>query len=455
MTDHIRSIFRAGLAAVEPGQLVRDAIRNMSDADRRILDDAKRIIVVGAGKASGAMVAELEACLGFERMTGLVNVPEGTSVTTKRVRLHFARPAGHNHPTHAGVLGSCEMLQLLQSAGPDDVAIALISGGGSALMPCPIDGITLEDKQSITKRLHACGATIVEMNTVRKHLSAIKGGRMAEAFSGQRFLSFVLSDVVGNPLDVIASGPTVPDPTTYADALSILTKYRIDRPQAVLDFLQRGLDGHSKETPKSLPESCRTIVIGSNATALKAAKTKALELGYSVLDLGSDVEGESREVAQRVVDIIRRIRDHGEPVVPPACVIFGGETTVTLGPNSGRGGRNQELVLATMDCLGRDRFAGITVLSAGTDGEDGPTDAAGAVASMESFDQASCWGLSIREHLDRHDAYPFFERTGGLLKTGLTGTNVMDLGIVLIQESTSGGINRRRNATPDCRSERA
>lgn len=449
MTDHIRSIFRAGLDAVEPGQLVREAIRNLSDADRRILDEAKRIIVVGAGKACGAMAAELETCLGIERMAGLVNVPEGTNATTRRVRLHFARPAAHNHPTQAGVVGSCEILQLLRSAGPDDVAIALISGGGSALLPCPIDGITLEDKQSITKRLHASGATIVEMNTVRKHLSAIKGGRMAEAFSGQRFLSFVLSDVVGNPLDVIASGPTVPDPTTFADALAILTKYRIDRPQAVLDFLQRGFDGHSKETPKSLPESCRTIVIGSNATAREAAKTKALELGYSLLDLGSDVEGESRNAALRIVEIVLRIRDDWDPVAPPACVIFGGETTVTLGPSPGRGGRNQEFVLATMDFLGREQFADITVLSAGTDGEDGPTDAAGAVASMETFDQASKWGLSIREHLDRHDAYPFFERTGGLLKTGLTGTNVMDLGIVLIQESRSGGIIRRRNATPD------
>jgi hydroxypyruvate reductase/glycerate 2-kinase len=231
--------------------------------------------------------------------------------------------------------------------------------------------------------------------------------------------------------------------------LAILTKYRIDRPQAVLDFLQRGFDGHSKETPKSLPESCRTIVIGSNATAREAAKTKALELGYSLLDLGSDVEGESRNAALRIVEIVLRIRDDWDPVAPPACVIFGGETTVTLGPSPGRGGRNQEFVLATMDFLGREQFADITVLSAGTDGEDGPTDAAGAVASMETFDQASKWGLSIREHLDRHDAYPFFERTGGLLKTGLTGTNVMDLGIVLIQESRSGGIIRRRNATPD------
>lgn len=438
--DHARAIWDAGVAAVEPGKLVRDALANLSPHECNLIDSAPRILVVGCGKAGAAMAEACETALvkNIVRMTGVVNVPEGATATLNRIRLHYARPQGSNHPTEAGVAGAAEMLALMGSAGTDDVAICLISGGGSALLPLPVNGISLSDKQSTTKLLHASGVSIREMNAVRKHLSRIKGGRLAQAFRGKFLLALIVSDVVGDPLDVIASGPTAPDPTTYADALDVLNRYGLtDRiPASVLTVLRNGENGIVPETPKEHSANTHNVVVGSNATALAAAAERATTLGYHVLDFGPFVEGETTPVAIAIAGISRNIRVHGRPIVPPACVLIGGETTVTLGPNPGKGGRNQEFVLAMMNHLGEAGMTDVCILSAGTDGEDGPTDAAGAVATSESIHQTIRLNLSMREHLTRHDAYSFFEQIDGLIKSGLTGTNVMDLRIILVDKST-------------------
>jgi glycerate 2-kinase len=333
------------------------------------------------------------------------------------------------------VAGANEMLRLLSSAGPDDVAICLLSGGGSALLPAPVEGITLADKQSVTRLLHRCGATIDEMNCVRKHLSAIKGGRLAAAFRGRFLVPLIISDVVGDRLDVIASGPTAPDPTEYAHALIVLEKYALleSVPPAVFSHLNDGAAGLHPETVKECPGNASNCIIGSNRIALDAANRKAKSFGYHVLDLGAHIEGETRELAVVVAGIVRSIQRDNTPIGPPACILLGGETTVSLGDTSGKGGRNQEFVLALLARLGPVDASGVTVLSGGTDGEDGPTDAAGAVADVGTWGVCREKGLSLDTFLRTHDAYHFFERTGGLLRTGLTGTNVMDVRVVLVR----------------------
>jgi hydroxypyruvate reductase/glycerate 2-kinase len=338
-----------------------------------------------------------------------------------------------NEPTEAGVAGATEMLRLLESAGPEDVAICLLSGGGSALLPAPAEGLTLADKLAVTKLLHRSGATIDEMNCVRKHLSAVKGGRLVAAFRGRRMLSLIISDVVGDPLDVIASGPTSPDPTTFADALSVLDRFDLRNrlPPSLVRHLERGEAGEIPETPKQLDPRVENRIIGSNRLALSAAELRASGFGYKVWNTGSNVVGETKDVAVSQSELAIRIRQEGKPAKPPACILSGGETTVTLGDNPGKGGRNLEFVLAFLAKLGRRGMEGVTVLSGGTDGEDGPTDAAGAVADAETL--AGIDGAFLDTSLRTHDAYHFFERAGGLIKTGLTGTNVMDVRVVLVR----------------------
>jgi glycerate 2-kinase len=334
------------------------------------------------------------------------------------------------------VEGAEEILRLARTAGPDDVALCLLSGGGSALLPAPAAGLTLGDKQAVTLQLHASGATINEMNAVRKHLSALKGGRLAQAFAGRELFSLIISDVIGDPLDVIASGPTAADPSTFADALAVLEKYDLTNtvPAAVLIQLRRGLADEVPETLKTLPAHVHNHVIGNNVKALTAAQEQAQALGYSVLNLGSYVEGETRQVAAVLADIVRSIRAQAVPAAPPVCVLSGGETTVTLVPGHGRGGRNQEFVLAALGKLGAAGMRGVVVLSGGSDGEDGPTDAAGALADEITLLRAEKLGLDWQAFLKRNDAYAFFEEAGGLLKTGLTHTNVMDIRDFLIEK---------------------
>ena len=415
-------IWNAGVDAVRPRPLVVHAIAALPGVERAALERAPRLLVVGCGKAGAEMAAGLEEALAarLDSVFGSVNVPAGSSAATKRIRLHAARPISSNFPTAEGVAGAEDMLALLAGAGPDDVAICLISGGGSALLPAPVEGIGLGAKLAVTKLLHASGATIREMNCVRKHLSRVKGGRLAEAFPGKMLVSFIISDVVGDPLDVIASGPTAPDPTTFAEAIEILKARDLwaATPPDVRRHLERA---DIPETPKTLPANVRNIVIGSNAVALAAAQSKALSLGYGVMNLGSEIEGETAEVAKSMAALVRPYRDR------PTCILSGGETTVTLGANPGQGGRNQEFVLAMLVELGRDGMNEVVVLSGGTDGEDGPTDAAGAIADAGTWNR----GTDASGHLQRHDAYPYFAKTGDLLQPGLTGTNVMDLRVIL------------------------
>jgi hydroxypyruvate reductase/glycerate 2-kinase len=355
----------------------------------------------------------------------------------QRIQLRAARPAGSNHPTLEGTRATEEQLELVAQAGAGDLGLCLLSGGGSALLPAPVEGITLEDKQEVTRLLHACGATIDEMNCVRKHLSRIKGGRLAQAFAERhcRVVSLIVSDVIGDPLDVIASGPTAPDPTTFADALGVLERFHlVERtPPTVLAHLRRGAAGEIPDTPDVLPTGATNVVLANNAAALTASERVARERGYRVHNLGSFLDGETRHVATTLAGVVRSIRTDGVPMAPPVCLLSGGETTVTLGTQHGKGGRNQEFVLAMLYKLGKKGMRDIVVLSGGTDGEDGPTDAAGAVAGEETLSKAETLGLDGQAHLDRHDAYPFFEATGGLVKTGLTQTNVMDVRVVLVR----------------------
>jgi hydroxypyruvate reductase/glycerate 2-kinase len=431
------AIWQAAVDAVQPSKLIPEAIANPSLGIQEAVSHAPRVLVVGAGKAGAAMSAALENALPdlAARMEGIVNVPADTVRPLHAIRLHAARPGKMNQPTAEGVEGARQILQLVASAGPDDIAIGLWSGGGSALLPAPVEGISLEDKQRVTQLLHECGATIHEMNAVRKHLSRVKGGRLAQAFAGLSFCNLIISDVIGDPLDVIASGPTSPDSSTFRDALAVLEKYALTSlaPKSVLNYLRRGAEGLLPETPKKLSSRIHNFVIGNNDLALKASQAKAEELGYRVQNLGSEIEGEAGKVAAAMADLVRDMLADSRSPRPPVCLLSGGETTVTLGKHHGLGGRNQEFVLAMIDTLGRDTMNHVLVLSGGTDGEDGPTDAAGAVANGETFRLADNLKLSPADFLSRHDAYHFFQPIGGLIQTGLTQTNVMDVRVILIR----------------------
>jgi hydroxypyruvate reductase/glycerate 2-kinase len=451
---HARHIWDAAVAAVDPFALVRAALTEEGPL-RDTIQSARRVVVVGGGKAGEAMAAAVEEALAdrLDRVAGVVNVPapltlpsppkdggegrvRGESLRPLRaVRLHAARPAGTNQPTAEGVAGAEAILHLAASAGPDDVGLCLLSGGGSALLPAPAEGVSLADKQAVTGLLHACGASIDEMNCVRKHLSRLKGGRLAQAFTGRELFSLILSDVVGDPLDVIASGPTAADPTTFADALAVLAKYHLtdQTPAAVRDHLERGRAGAVAETLKELPGHVHNLVLGNNARALAAAESAAAALGYRVVNLGSYLEGDTAALAVILAGLVRGVRRDGRPAAAPLCLLSGGETTVTLHPGHGRGGRNQELVLALVHRLGAEGMRGVVALSGGTDGEDGPTDAAGAVADEGTLSRARGRVLDAAEYLRRHDAYVYFAATGDLLRTGLTGTNVMDVRVLLIE----------------------
>jgi glycerate 2-kinase len=432
--QHALQIWQAAVDAARPQDLLRSTFTHGPVASA--LTNARRIIVVGAGKAGAAMAEGVEAAVPqlLDRITGLVNVPADSVRPLQAIRLHAARPAANNHPTAAGVAGAEQILRLIHEAEPDDVALCLISGGGSALLPAPVEGVTLDDKQRLTKLLHACGATINEMNAVRKHLSRIKGGRLAEAFRGRELFSLILSDVIGDPLDVIGSGPTAADPTTFADALAVLQRYRLTEqtPAAILAHLQHGVAGQIGETPKQLLANIHNLILANNARSLAAAQRTAEQLGYRVLNLGSFLEGETRQLATALAGIVRSIQHNGLPLRPPVCLLSGGETTVTLCQNYGLGGRNVEFVLAAVHKLGMQGLHDIIVLSGGTDGEDGPTDAAGAMADEQTLHRAAQLRVDPAAYLDRNDAYHFFTATGDLLKTGLTQTNVMDVRVILI-----------------------
>lgn len=433
--DAIR-IFKAALAAVDPEAAVLGHVSvrgtNLRLRDREWdLGSFQNIYVVGAGKAAAPMAKAIESLLGERITDGVVVVKEGHGLSLERVRV---REASHPVPDERGILGTKEVLELARRAGPDDLVVALLSGGGSALLIAPAQGISLEDKQEVTRLLLKCGATIQEINAVRKHLSAVKGGQLARAAQPATLVSLILSDVIGDDLDAIASGPTVPDPTDFHQARQVPERYGVweTLPGSVKARLEAGIAGKISETPKagdSCFEKSHWEIVGSNFQALKSAKDKADELGYRTLILGSGIEGEAREVAKVLSAVAKEVARSGNPLPTPACLLAGGETTVTL-KGGGLGGRNQELVLAAAMAL--EGWDDVVVLSGGTDGTDGPTDAAGAIADGRTVVRARRAGLYPAEHLDNNDSYTFFRRLGDLLFTGPTRTNVMDIQVLLV-----------------------
>ncbi len=430
------SIFSDALEAVSPEACVRKHLKiegtELSAGDFSVdLSGVGHVYVIGAGKASAAMAAATESILRERIANGRVNVKYGHTAPLTTIRL---REAGHPIPDEPGILGSEEILSLVSKAGPEDLVICLISGGGSSLLPLPAPGLTLSQKQKTTQAFLACGATIHEINSIRKHLSAIKGGQLTRSVFPAPLITLMLSDVVGDDMDVIASGPTVPDSSTFGDCLAIIEKYDLSQklPEAVLFHLQKGAKGLTSETPKqgdAVFENTCNIIVGSNRAALRAAQRSASEKGYHTHVLSASVEGEAREVARAHVAAAKEVIETGSPVSPPACLLSGGETTVTL-RGTGKGGRNQEFALAA--ALDIDDVDNLIVFSAGTDGTDGPTDAAGAVADPETVSRATNRGMDPLSYLNNNDAYHFFEKLDDLIITGPTNTNVMDLQIILI-----------------------
>jgi hydroxypyruvate reductase len=416
------AIFKAALAAADPSAAVTRHLK------RRDFGRYSKIYVIGAGKAGASMAHAAERVLGRRIAAGLINVKDGpASRSTSRIELS---PCGHPMPDARGVAGAERIAQIAAAAGKDDLVVCLISGGASALMPLPAAGITLEEKQATTRLLLACGANIHEINTIRKHISRIKGGQLARLAAPAAVESLLLSDVIGDDLDVIGSGPTAPDASTFAAAAEVLDRYGIRArvPAAVKQRIEAGQRGELPETPKPgdpIFQRVRNTVVGGNRLALAAAARHARRLGFRTLVLSSQVQGETREIARMHAAIAREIVASGQPAKAPACIVTGGETTVTL-KGEGLGGRNQEFVLAAaIDIAG---LKNAVVFSAGTDGSDGPTDAAGAVADGQTLRR----NPDARRYLDENNSYRYFESLGDLVITGPTNTNVMDVRIMLI-----------------------
>jgi glycerate 2-kinase len=429
-SDALR-IFSSALKASDPKEAVLRHVR-VSDGvlfagkRRYRLDEFRNIYLTGAGKASARMAVAVERLLGKRITGGLLNVKHGHVAKLRRIRLN---ECGHPVPDEAGVQGAQEIGNIAAKAGEDDLLICLISGGGSALLPFPAQPVTLAEKQDTTQLLLRSGANIHEINTVRKHISSIKGGQLAALAWPAQVLSLILSDVIGDDLDVIGSGPTAPDSSTFLDALAVLEKFGLTNlvPPPVSERIRAGVAGEIPETPKSL-ERVQNLIVGSNQLALDAAAGAARGLGYRPLILSSFIEGETRDVAKVHAAIAKEVLSSGRPVKRPACVISGGETTVTIKGN-GLGGRNQEFALAAaMDIAA---ISGVLMLSGGTDGSDGPTNAAGALCDGTTIARAEKLGLNAADFLARNDSYHFFEPLGDLIKTGPTGTNVMDVRLAL------------------------
>ncbi len=443
------NIWRAGVKAVRPERLVPQWLRVegrtlIAGYERIALDSIRRIVVVGGGKAAAGMAETVETVLGPELMVekqlaGWVNVPaecphprplsQRERGAAENIHLHVARPAGVNEPTPEGVAGAEEILRLVESLGPDDLCLCLISGGGSALMPAPAKGITLADKLAVTRHLSAAGANIEQLNTVRKQLSRIKGGGLLRACRAGRLVSLIISDVLGDRLDLIASGPTVPDRSTPGEALEVLERFDAREAgvsTAVFDFLKNKTFENA-----TLENRVINLIIGNNATAVAAAAEEARRLGYSV-DAASATqsEGPAEEIGRQLAESALKMR----AAAGPTCLISGGEPVVKLVEPSrrGLGGRNQQLTLAALLRLTENGAAGIALLSAGTDGEDGPTDAAGAFLDADVMAASRRANLDPADYLARNDAYHFFAPLEALIHTGPTHTNVCDLRVIVV-----------------------
>jgi glycerate 2-kinase len=428
-------ILQAALDAVKPQEAVRRHLRREGSrlhVGEQVydLDFYRRVLVIGGGKAGAPMAAALNDILGERIAGGLVIVRRGHTLAGEQPTgaIEIVE-AGHPVPDEAGVRGAGRMVALLDGLDERSLVLCVISGGGSALMTLPAPGISLADLQKLTGLLLRCGATIGEMNALRKHCSRLKGGQLARLAQPARLVSLILSDVVGNPLDVIASGPTTPDPTTYGDAYSVLEKYGVvdEVPTSIIEHLRAGARGEIAETPKPGDpafERVQNLIVGSNELAAKAAVQEAQRLGFAAMLLSTYIEGEAREVGRVFAGLAKGMARHGHPLSPPACIVAGGETTVTI-RGQGKGGRNQELALAA--ALALAGWEKVALVSLATDGNDGPTDAAGAFVSGATLSRGEEAGLKAGEYLARNDSYNYFAPLGDLIITGPTNTNVNDL----------------------------
>jgi hydroxypyruvate reductase len=412
----LRAMFDAAVGAAHPSVCLPAFLE-------KIAPPKGRTIVVGAGKAAASMAAAVEAHWPHP-IEGLVVTRYEHGAPTSKIEVI---EASHPVPDAAGRAAAGRILAKVQGLTEDDLVLALISGGGSALMALPADGVSLEEKQAVNKALLKSGATISEMNCVRKHLSAIKGGRLARAAAPAKVVALMISDVPNDDLSVIASGPTVPDPTTRQDALAVIAKYKIDAPAAVLAYLSTD----ACETPKpgdKIFDRVENILIATPQGSLDAAAAVASKAGFTPLILG-DLEGESRDVALVHAGIARQIARHAQPIAPPVAIISGGETTVTVRGN-GKGGRDAEFLLALT--LALEGFGGISAIACDTDGIDGSEDNAGAIMTADSFARAAAQGVDLKALFANNDAYTAFEKLGDLLVTGPTRTNVNDFRVILV-----------------------
>ena len=445
LREQAEAIWSAGVAAVDSATLVRRAVQCDHSAitvagESLDVSSIGRIVVVGAGKAGAGMAAGIEASLGSElvasKVVGWVNVPSDCIRPLQKIRLHAARPAGVNEPTSDGVTGCQRILELVSSLDENDLCLVLISGGGSALLPAPVPGISLEDKLRVTRCLMRSGATIQELNTVRKRLSLVKGGGLVRAAKAGRMIALIISDVPNDPLDIIASGPTVCDSGTANDAFAVLQKYAARTtdnssvPSSVWSVLyEQTRTSDSRNVPAI---HCRNCIIGNNQTALDAAASHARSLGFEVRELGSNRQGIASEIGFELAEIclgsLQQVYGKG------LCFLGGGEPVVRLAATdqTRKGGRNQEVALAAGHRWANEDIRRFIVLSGGTDGEDGPTDAAGAFYDATIQKNARERGLQPGEFLAINNSYTFFDQVGGLIKTGPTHTNVMDLQIALV-----------------------
>ena len=391
-----------------------------------------RLIVIGTGKPSAKMAQVVEEILGSHISAGLVVTKYGHTLPLERIRLV---EAGHPIPDASGVRAAHETRELLRGLSKDDIVLCLISGGGSALWASPSEGITLEEIQDVTYHLLRAGATIRELNAVRKHLSAIKGGQLAKWASPARVISLIMSDVIGDPVDFIASGPTAPDTTSFSDGLAIIQKYGIEVPAAVSERFQEGARGRIPETPKPGDPVFKHVenhIIANNRLLVDAAREKARELDFNTLILGTEVEGEAKDVGRFFTAIAREIGRTGNPITPPACILAAGETTVTV-RGHGIGGRNQEMALAwAIAMASRPLSTPSCFASVATDGTDGPTSAAGGIVDHFTCARAIELGLMPLKYLRGNDSSNFLKVTGDLIITGPTQTNLMDLQILLV-----------------------
>ena len=436
----LQELFYAAVEAASPYSAVRNNLRFSASSKKLTIKKQisldlrpyRRIFVIGAGKGVCPMAKAVEEILGESITGGLVVTRYGHSLTLKRIEVLEAGPP---IPDASGVAAAERIIKIAERAGEDDLVIFLLTGGASALVPSPAGGISLTDKQKVTRLLVNSGATIDEINVVRKHLSRIKGGRLAETAFPAKVLTLIVSDVVGSDMSSIGSGPTAPDPTTFKGALKILKRYAIysRAPRDITAFLRKGAKGAVVETPKPghrAFERCVNVILTDNATALAAAKKKGASLGLKTLILSSTITGNTREAAGFFASILKEIKGSGNPVSRPACVLMGGETTLKV-TGRGKGGRNQEFALACAITLAG--ATGVSVLAAGTDGTDGPTVAAGAFSMPDTLKKAQALGLDPEKYLVANDSYNFFKPVNGLFITGPTGANVMDVMIGLVR----------------------